>query len=224
MNLRCTEAGTTISTIASLSLAVLLISLIALPGCSNKGIATETKTTQPEIPADFTTYTDEVGLFSVSYPSDWEPALSVIPDLETGVKDVIKAIDSNLPLDKVRYIFFAGIPTETGYMPNVNIGVEPYLAGIYTHDAMMEAEIRGMKRLVPDIRILSQTKTNVGGREATILETVGTYPQLGEIHQLVLGVSVGRTVWAVTCTPPQGEFDTWKNDFNATMRSLRILK
>jgi hypothetical protein len=47
-------------------LSVLVVALaIAVPGCAEKEAHTE-----PEIPAHFTTYTDEAGLFSISYPPD----------------------------------------------------------------------------------------------------------------------------------------------------------
>ena len=58
--------------VMSCILSVLVVALmIAVTGCAQKEAPAEL-----EIPAHFTTYTDEAGLFSISYPPEWEPALS----------------------------------------------------------------------------------------------------------------------------------------------------
>ena len=112
-----------------------------------------------------------------------------------------------------------------GYAANVNIGVESLPGVMWTHDKVVEAEIRGIKQLVQDYHAFSQVKTTVGGREVTILDWEGTYPQLGRLHSLQMVVLVGKVVWVVTCTPVSPEtFSDYEDDFHAVVRSLRILK
>jgi len=206
--------------VVSCILSVVVVALtIALPGCAQKEVPVE-----PEIPAHYTTYTDEVGLFSISYPPDWEPALSLIEGLEEAVKDIVTSIESDAPVEKASAIFFAGLPSETGYMPNVNIGVESLSGIVWTHDNMVEAEIRGLKKFIQDYHELSRVKTTVDGREATIVEYEGTFPQLGKAHWLQTFILVGKSAWIVTCAALPGKFSKWEDDFHAIVRSLRILK
>ncbi len=192
---------------------------IGVPGCAQKEAPSEL-----EIPAHFTTYTDEAGLFSISYPPEWEAALSLIEDLEQATKDLITSIESDAPVEQASFIFLAGLPTEIGYEPSVNIVVESLSGIILTHDNVVEAEIRGIKSLVQDYHEFSRVKTVVGGSEATIIDWEGTFPGLGKVHNLQMITLVKKTTWIVTCTPPAGEFSKWEDDFHALVRSLRILK
>jgi len=179
---------------------------------------------EPAIPANFTTYTDESNLFRISYPPDWELALSKIEGLQQSAKDLINSINSNIPIEKASIIFYAGLPDKTGYMPNVNIVVEPLPDNVSTHDKMMEGEILGIKSVVKDYHEYSRLKTTINGREATILDWEGTYPQTGKGRTLQSFMLVGKMGWVVSCTPPQGEFSSWEADLNSVVRSLRILK
>lgn len=199
--------------------SVILASLITLSGCNNKKA-----TSEPEIPPNYTTFTDEQGLFSISYPPDWEAALSTIPDAEAAVKDILTAINSDAPVENAHVIFYGGLPIETGYSPSVNIVVEPVPGLVVTHNQMVEAEVNGVKYYVQDYHEFSRIKTTVDGREATIIEWEGTYPQYGKGHTLQLLVLVGKTAWIVSCVPPSGEYDKWEKDFEAIVRSLRIVK
>ena len=69
---------------------------------------------EPPIPAHFTTYTDELGLFSISYPPDWELALSLVKGFEESSKELLKSMEFDLPLESTSMIFLAGMPTEIG--------------------------------------------------------------------------------------------------------------
>ena len=200
-------------------LSILVIGILLLSACG-----TSAPVSEPEIPPHYTTFTDEAGLFSISYPPDWEPALSLIPDVWAAVKDVITSIESDLPVENIRFIFFAGLPIEGGYAPNVNIVVESIPGVIWTHDKVVEAEITGIKQIIQDYHEFSRVKTTVDGRETTIVDWEGTYPQLGKGRVLQMIVLVGKTAWIVTCTPPSGESSKWAKDFGAVVRSLRILK
>lgn len=201
-------------------LPVFIIGLMTtLPGC-----AQEEAVVEPEIPAHYTTYSDDNALFSISYPPEWEPALSVIEDLEEFAKDLITSIDSDLPIENANAIFFAGIPTEEGYSPNVNIVVEPLPQGVGTTDEYVEASISAIKMVIDDYHEFSRISTTVDGRKVTILDWEGTIPQIGQYHIVAMVFTVGKTGWTVTCTPPMGEFSKWEDDCNNIVRSFRILK
>lgn len=201
-------------------LSIFIIGLmIIVPGCTQEEAIVE-----PEIPAHYTTYSDEAGLFSISYPPEWEPALSMIEDLEEATKEIITSVESDFPLERASTIFFAGIPIEEGYSPNVNIIVEQLPEGVNTHDELIEASVRGVKMIIDDYHEFSRIKTTVSGRTATILDWEGTLPQVGKIRIVSMILMIGKTGWTITCTPPEGELSKWEEDFNAIVRSLRILK
>ena len=201
-----------------LKISLMLVIVATCISCKQEETITETK-----IPTHYTTYTDEMNLFSISYPPDWEPALSILGELESIVKEVIDSIEAGLPLDNYNSIFFAGLPTAIGWSPNVNVGVES-IPGVYTHDKAVEAEIQGARSMLENFRLINQIKTTVDGREATIIEYKGTMSIIGEVHPLQMLLLVDKVVWVVTCSPPQGEFDEWEDDFYHIVRSLRILR
>jgi hypothetical protein len=200
-------------------LLMTLVSLVLVQGCGGKAPAEE-----EQIPANYSTYKDETGLFSISYPPDWEPALSLLPDLESSIKDLVKSVESDLPVERASVIFLAGLAQGEGYSPNVTIVVESLPGIVWTHSAVVEAEISGVKKIVSDYREFSRTKTTVGGRQATILDWQGSMAQIGTNHVLQMIVLISKTAWVVTCTPPPGEFDEWESEFQSVVRSLRILK
>ena len=200
-------------------MTIVLIGLtVVLLGCSQDNSITE-----PQIPSHYTTYTDETELFSVSFPPEWETALSSIDELDSSVEAIINSIDSNIPIENSSIIFFGGKPTLEGYLPSMNITVEPLASGISTHDGYVEAVIEGLQ-IFEDFRLISQNKTKVGGRTATILDYELNYLSMGKCQLKLLCLIVGRTGWGLGCGALKGEYSFWEEDFNAIVRSLRIFE
>jgi len=187
------------------------------------GACTPTSVPDSAIPAHYITYTNE-GLFSISYPPDWEPATSIMGKQWEEVVETVKRANPELPLERASLLLMVGLPTEEGWAPNVNIIVEPLSRGELTHNGMVEAQTANVEITLQDYHELSRIKTTVSGRETTIMEYEATYPEIGRIHQLVLLMLVDNNAWMVSCTPLPGEFNEWEEDFNAVVRSLRILK
>lgn len=184
---------------------------------------TPTPAPTPEltIPRHFTTYTDEVNIFSISYPPDWEPALSEIERLEQSTEEVIRSIEWGTHGEMPSLIFAAGIPTLIGYDPNVVISVEP--SSFTTVDAFAEASIRGIKIVAQEYREVSRTKTIIGGREAVIVD-YGFIHSNGEKYRgLNMLMLVDRVGWTITCQTYLEKFDDFESDFHAIIRSLRIM-
>ena len=203
--------------IAACIVAIVIIAVVAI------GPPTPAEP-EPAIPAHFTTYTDELGLFSISYPPEWELAMEYLEDLEQITEDVISSIDSDLPVETVQFLFLAGLPTILGWDPSVIIAVGPCSSIICTHDSMVNAEIEGMKATDPSYQEISRVKTTVDGRTATILVCLGSFPGEPTSQYMQMFLSVGRTVWAVGCCASPGEYDDWEDDFDAIVRSLRVLR
>ena len=200
--------------IAACTIAIIIIVVIA----THPPISMET---EPEIPTDFTTYTDELGLFSISYPPEWELDLESMEEIEQFSREIISSITSGIPVEEAHFLFMAGLPGEGS---NVNIVVEPLPATILTHDEMVAVAIKSLKMVVSDYHEFSRVKTTVDNRTATIIECEATLAGLGTFHNVFMCCIVSKTIWMVTCTTSPDDYNKWEDDFDAIVRSLRILK
>jgi uncharacterized repeat protein (TIGR02543 family) len=196
-------------------------STITITMNSDKSLTANFKTTI--VPTHLTTYTDELGLFSISYPLEWELALEYLEEVEQAAKDVVSSINSGLPVEKASVIFLAGLPIETGYVPSVNIVVEP-LPSMWTHDEVVTAEVQGLKAIASDYHEFSRIKTTIDSRTATIIEYQGSIAGYGTFHDVVMCCIAGKNIWSVTCTALSNDYSRWLDDFDAIVKSLRILK
>jgi predicted nucleic acid-binding Zn ribbon protein len=179
---------------------------------------------EPAIPAHYTTYTDDLGLFSISYPPEWELNLESIEEIEQFSQEIIGSITSDIPLEDDHIIFMAGLPITGGYIPNVNIVVEPVHGIMWTHDQIVAAGIEALEAIASDYHEFSRVKTTIDNRTATIVECEVTVAGLGTFHYVFMVCIVNKTAWTVTCTALPDEYSECEDDFDAIVRSLRILK
>ncbi len=201
---------------------------VTIAGCANitqPSPAPEVTQVEPEltIPTGYTTYTSEAQLFSISYPSDWETALSLIPDLEKDTKSFINNYDAGIPLNKYTLIFLAGRRTPGGFSPNVNIGVEPIPYGTKTYEQVAEAEEILVAKAIPGYRVFSRMETTVDGRKVRIDDAEGALEEQGEKSRiLMMMMLVDKTVWQVTCGSTHEEFAKMGKGMLSVVRSLRV--
>lgn len=214
--------------------AVFMMGLLLLTpaACGGGGGGRTTPTSSPTataingtftIPSDFLTYDDPSGLFSISYPPDWEVNLEIIPDIMTITEGVINSIRSNVPLENISTLFLAGVPYGLGYNPNVNIGVEPLPPLLHGIEAVAAAEIIGAKQLVDSYAEISRDFTIIDGRDAAIIEYEAETQGIAG-HGLVMFTTAGNTIWTVGCVLGAGitDFSEHEDDFQAIVHSLRI--
>ena len=178
-----------------LILAILVIGMVLLGACVS------TSTSEPPIPTHFTTYTDEAGLFSISYPPDWE----VAPNEEL--------FHAELP-DKAVAVTVTVGATEEG-----NWKLEDLADRLFQEAYVDDAE---------EYHEFSRTKLTVDGKEAIILDFEVKYPiATTAMRELILLLRDrdNETVWTVYCgVMPSEDFSDFETDFHAIVRSLRILK
>jgi hypothetical protein len=200
--------------------------IVSIIGCSQNQASPSPNSsfTEPPIPVNYHTYTDETSAYSISYPPDWEVAQTILEQINQTVKDTLNNLNSDLPVEKASFIFFAGLPVQGGYIPNVGIVIEPLPAGVENHDQLIEAEIAGLNAAISDLEELSRTKTRIDSMDASILEYTGTFPGAPKSHYLCMSLYEGRTAWTITCGSSLEDFDKWRGDFQSIVRSLRILK
>ena len=206
-------------------LSILVVGILLLSGCAKPTPApTPVPSPEPVIPAPFVTYTDELGLFSISYPPKWELAISLIENYEQAMKELITSIESDAPVENVSVIFIAGIPKGIGYLPSVNIIVESLPGNKGTLEEVVEEEVRAVKDMFEGYREFSRVKARAGGKDVVILDNEMVIPSLVKTRNLQMFALTGKVVWIVTCKASPEEFADYEEDFHAIVRSLRILK
>lgn len=185
------------------------------------------------IPAHYTTYTDEKELFSISYPSDWELLTWVMKEVEQYAKEELEeeAKEMGIPeeeLESYRFVFMAGRELEDmTYDPFAQLMVAPLLGEWEdaTLDEVYEGEMIGIEYLYPDLRVFSETKTTINGREAILADSEYYEPELGaKVRCLDMVMIVGITEWYVICSTYSEDFSKWEQDFDYIIRSFKVLE
>lgn len=180
---------------------------------------------ESSIPANFTTYTDETSLFSISYPVNWEPAFSLIENFKQEAENVLKSIDEKGTFKKNNVVFFGGIPLDNGYYnPNMSIVVEPLGDDNVKLEDFVCRSVSDVKRLVEEYHELSRTKTIIDGRQAIILDYEYRFPNWPLIHSLTMFTVIDKFAWVIGCgiLPPLN-FNDFKDDIYAIVKSFKIL-
>ncbi len=195
-----------------LSASVLYIQ-ITMRAYESRG-APQKKTTISEfvVPSNFTTYTDANGLFSISYPTNWEAAMSEVP-----------ARQSLSPNTQLR--FFGGLLSEGIYNPSLGISTFPSPTGNWTMDELAEVLDDSYKSRFD--KVFPYIRTTIDNKESVIfkivsLDSVGHYN-----HTLQATLSDKGMSWVINCTVATREADynnLFEDDMNAVIRSFRILK
>ena len=180
---------------------------------------------EPAIPAHYTTYTDELGLFSISYPPEWELALSRIEDVTQDLNDYWRAIKPERVVEASYMVFFAGVPDASGHNPNASVLVIPSDEGNWKLDDFVEALVQqGLMKDGREYREFSRHKSFVDGKEVVLHEYEVTYPAMGRWHGLDMYMRDRRMLIRVACgvIPPKS-FSDHEADLYAIVRSLRVL-
>lgn len=223
--------------LAILASFILFATVLLLTGCKKNNAATQatatseatassqsaSQSTKDATQNNFTTYTDEQKLFSISYPSDWITAQSAVPAIEEKAKEAVRKLQTGVPLDQFTLLFAAGKPSGQGLDPNLQIGIESIKVSA-SIEQVVEASIRTIKETVTDYVQYAQTKINIGEQEAILLELGGTFPGYMRIHQLQLYVVVGQLVWLIGCATTPEYYQEAKETCDMIARSFRILK
>ncbi len=215
----------------TITFTMAILALLLIVSCASS------KTSETPIPPDYTTYTSE-GLFSISYPPDWEHSLPITEMFDRFTKEgLITSIESDLPVElgDGATIFYAVVPTEEAHNAFVIVVVDSPPAVTWTLDSVVETIMPDMKDNpnIEDYNEFSRVKTTVGGREVVIIDwqmsipiqTFGDTTVGGKYHYLMMVTLVGKTAWTITCVTRSPEmFSDYEDDFHAVVRSFRILK
>ena len=182
---------------------------------------TVTAETDWTIPADFDTFSDESGTFSISYPSDWEVYISGIPELDIFSEEWIEGNYPELSTEGTLTVFSVGIPCGIDcHHPSCYIIIGP-TGGIKSITDMDwdTSFIDGYKEF--------SYVTIIDGRESIITEyklTIEGGIRPMTIHTLAVSTLKGDTVWGATCSVVTeiADFADYGNDFHKIVRSFQL--
>lgn len=205
--------------IKKLSLLILVIAFLSLGAFAYS---------ESSIPANFTTYADEINFFSISYPANWEPAFSMIERIKQETSDYLKSIDEKGFSEKNNVVFLGGILLDSGYYnPNITITIfsEPLRGDNVELEDVVEIMVPEYKKFSEGYREFSRTKTIIDGRQAIILDFEARLPNMPLAHFLVMYMFIDKYLWTTTCSisPPLNYYD-FKDDIYAIVKSFKTLK
>jgi hypothetical protein len=179
--------------------------------------------TAPQVPVNYTTYMDESGLFSISYPADWETKPPQTTLYGKNAKETVSGLKSGLPVEDFSVIFVAEKPPQDSNEPYVNISLEPLPAGVTTLEQVIQSDMLAARTAYKDFTQLSGIKTTVDGKEAAIIEWEGTIPaEQYNLYCFQLYMLTDKAIWVVTCGSSHENSTPWRDDFNTIVRTIRI--
>lgn len=216
--------------------ALLLIASLALVSCGGKnGIPTPTPTATAAngeftIPSNFTTYSDEDGLFNISYPQDWEVNQEIIPRAKVLIEEILMnstSSDTSVEnaLKNTSILFLAGLPIKAGYDAIVCITGGPMAPGTENRslEAVVNSEMATIQMISDSYNEISRDFTVIDGLEAVIIEFKVKPKNSSEQHGILMFTISGKIVWCTGCTTySDANFNKYKDDFQITVRSLEV--
>lgn len=181
----------------------------------------------PTTPPGFITFTDELNVFSISYPSAWQLDLSSMSELDEFAKNRLESV-TGARLAATRLIFSAGVSAQEGSIPNVVLNVETLPAEVAL-DEYFEAGQQFLRELFAPYRVHKQGRVLLGRTEAMVSDAEFDPSFLGaglpDKGRAITLVTVDRGIgWIVTCTVRIPTPDDDLQTCDALVRSLRILR
>jgi hypothetical protein len=196
-----------------------IVTMLSIMSCTTSTL-TSAPSSEPPIPSNFTTYKSD-GLFSISYPTEWVPATSIMDELLEDTISRMKADDPKLVLENVSMLFLCGIENKGGYSPSVSIVIDSRNG--QTLEEYDEATRRYSMKSTQGYHEYSSIKTVVDKRQAIISDTEDNEPEYGVWRYIQLVTVKDEFVWIVTCGSKGIDFQTYESEFYSIVRSLQVL-
>jgi hypothetical protein len=170
------------------------------------------------IPESFLTYTGE-GFFSISYPPDWYPEMSLIGEFEEQTKSYLADVGLEQQSNELQTVFYGGRWDEIN-IALVVVQVEPKPFG--SLENLIETTHQWNKENTDKYLEHSRVRTTIGGRQAVIQ----TY-EFRDVDGFLLGqttayVSTDRFIWTISCVCAVDDLNENLSTFDQIVRSLRV--
>jgi len=213
-----TGVSTRLRLVGSVALAV-VATLVGMAWTVMPPLTTLPKTPETPIPESFSTYTSE-GFFSISYPPDWVPVMSIIEELEKEIKLYGKSLGLESQVREMQVVFSAGKKTEDGGTLYLTVLVQP--RDFWPLDTMVEAANEWAKENIEQYVEYSRVSTTIGGKKA-IIQTYQGYDVDHVLSRYTISYVVGEEfIWTVVCGSDSQNFDAYADTFDDIVRSLRV--
>jgi hypothetical protein len=159
------------------------------------------------VPATYTTYTDPNGLFTISYPADWEIPQENKQQIAEVSSQVYQFLNGTIESQ------FTGGPLFTArkQQPFAVINL-----GFSVHDLHPTPGYSNEN--------LSIYKTTADSHNAILVECDGWDPDAGKFRVLSMKIILYQNSWQIQCSARPEDYAKWENDFRTIAGSLRILK
>lgn len=204
-------------------LMVISILFLVLAGCTGTdATSSQAQETEWAVPASYTSYTDNTGLFTLSYPGNWEAIPNPTGVDESEMENLIEKINSG-NLDDAGPVFFWGFPSDNGFNPTCSLVVEPRGKSQRDIQQIMEDSISLMNDFWGGIQQISLEYEVIDGREIAVLEYLATISEV-EVHSLVLVTIDKDVIWTNGCVVRLAsvEYRWFEIPLNKIVRSLEI--
>jgi hypothetical protein len=219
IDLRITLSGSkTLNTIKIYSVALVIIFILSVSlGCSHSNQNQENSFV---IPDNYTTYTDKINSFSISYPDNW-----VTPkNMEQLVSSAKDKVDSKLGSQgETPEFLLAKTYAYVSKSVSVNIITQAATADVNNVGQATDTLFREMKQIDPNFKEVSRKITWVRGEVGAIIEYQARATSDGSLfHGLLLCTVVDNKIWQVTCLTTDEIYEQWSGDFNNILQSFQI--
>jgi hypothetical protein len=205
--------------VAGIALAVITVisgMIVSIVGTSmNIPFIAETDTT----PTSFLKYSSE-GFFSISYPTDWSPTMSVVAEAEAKMKEYGKDVGFGSKVDEVQLVFLGKKITNDNSFAFVTVNVEPNQS--WPLETLVEGANQWSLENIKQYMEQSRIKTTIGGRNAIIQTYQGR-----DVDSYLMGYTVGyvasdKFLWTIICGSDVKDYESNQTTFEQIVRSLRV--
>lgn len=206
--------------------------LVLLAGCSGRmdsdrppnstpSAESSSNGSWPAVPPNYLTYEDDTGLFSISFPPDWQanpPGITSTP-LLPGT-DVVESIKSGIPLASTGSVAYLNAPSGAAWCV---VQAGPLLDKHRTVEEVAAEQRDEIRQYASRIDLIQEESILVDGRESVIQELE---LNLGGVktHSLALVMNYANTTWTTTCTidTTVSVYAEYQAAFYSILGSLRI--
>ncbi|MBN1191538.1 MAG: hypothetical protein JXA46_17410 [Dehalococcoidales bacterium] len=210
-----TSTGVSESTPASTQTSASAAMLTTTPPAITQTI-TSSATSTPEIktividkpvPATYATYHDPNGLFTISYPSDWEILQDSKKQIAEGSNQVLEFLNGTNKSKISGIPLFSALNKQPFAVVHLGFSAnELYPTPGYTNENF------------------SIYKTIIDSHDAILVECDGWNPDAGKFTVLSIKIILNKNAWQIQCSARPEDYEKVVDDFRSIAGSLRILK
>lgn len=178
---------------------------------------------EPEIstiPEYFSNTTSE-GFFSISYPPDWSPYMSEIPEAEELMKDFAEEFGIESQVDKEQLVFLGGnIDIDNNLYIGLVISCQP--KSLWPIETLVENTNSWLLENCKEYSEHSRIITKIDGRKAIIQTYQYNDATIGLTGFMTGYIAGEQFIWTVVCNCYGEELNSNTDTFNQVIRSLRV--